>query len=109
MFKTGQVPLPKRLGLTIRPTMISLALVSKTARISRPKAKIDGLDALIKNDQLNARISKDIDAKFCWFNEPRFGGLVYCMGCQTKVPTAERIRPLCLDERRHPPPRAFTQ
>jgi len=62
VLKTGQVPLPRRLGLTIKPTMISLVLVSKTARISRPKAKIDGLDAVIKNDQLNARINKDIDA-----------------------------------------------
>ena len=62
VFKSGQVPLPRRLGLTIKPTMISLVLVSKTARISRPKAKIDGLDAVIKNDQLNARINKDIDA-----------------------------------------------
>jgi hypothetical protein len=103
------VPLPKRLGLTTKPTFISLVLVSRTARISRPKAKIDGLDAVIKNDQLNARISKDIDAKFCWFNKPRFGGLVYRMDCQTKVLKAERIRPLCLDERRHPPPRSFTQ
>jgi hypothetical protein len=191
VFKSGQVPLPKRLGLTIKPTMISLVLVSKTARITRPKTKIDGLDAIIKNDQLNARISKDIDAnnnpiglakligqdtleelaralanehrpiridwaarfglpvtpptpqpaqpprrssftrtgasstpgqrpttpaetpsgsggeqksklvcaacgtsvsysvaKFCWFNKPRFGGLVYCMDCQKKVPKA---------------------
>jgi hypothetical protein len=62
VFKTGQVPLPRRLGLAIKPTMISLVLVSKTVRISRPKAKIDGLDAVIKNDQLNARINKDIDA-----------------------------------------------
>jgi hypothetical protein len=188
VFKTSQVPLPRRLGLTIKPTMFSLVLVSKTARITRPKSKIDGLDAVIKNDQLNARISKDIDAnnnpiglakligqdtleefaralanehrpiridwaakfglpatgptsppqqrastfaqigadtapgrrptaapaeppaqhveekrsklvcntcgsavsysvaKFCWFNKPRFGGLVYCMECQKKVP-----------------------
>jgi len=191
VFKTGQVPLPRRLGLTIKPTMLSLVLVSKNARISRPKRKIDGLDAVIKNDQLNARISKDIDsnnnpiglakligqdtleefaralanehrpiridwaarfglpvcppapqpaqaprrssftqigtgrkpgqrptaqaeepsgndgekksklvcaacaisvsysvAKFCWFNKPRFGGMVYCMDCQKKVPNA---------------------
>jgi hypothetical protein len=52
VFKTGQVPLPRRLGLTIKPNMIGLVLVSKNARISRPKRKIDGLDAVIKNDQL---------------------------------------------------------
>jgi hypothetical protein len=27
-------------------------------------------------------------ARFCWFNKPRFGGLVYCMDCQKKVPKA---------------------
>jgi hypothetical protein len=62
VFKTGQVPLPKRLGLTIKPTMIGLVLVSKSSRISRPKGKIDGLDAVLKNDQLKARIDKVIDA-----------------------------------------------
>jgi hypothetical protein len=190
VFKSGQVPPPKRLGLTIKPTLIGLVLVSKTARISRPKAKLDGLDAVLKNDQLKARIDKVIDAdnnplgfakligsdtleefaralasehrpiridwpakfglpaqspasrpsqraaattftpigagtspgrrptvpaserqgdgaaekqsklvcaacgtavsysvaRFCWFNKPRFGGLVYCMDCQKKVP-----------------------
>jgi hypothetical protein len=25
-------------------------------------------------------------AKFCWFNKPRFGGLVYCIDCQKNVP-----------------------
>jgi hypothetical protein len=189
VFKTGQVPLPKRLGLTIKPTMIGLVLVSKTARISRPKASIAGIDAVLKNDQLKARIDKNIEAdnnvlgavkligsdtleelaralanehrpiridwaakfglppqapasrppprpttfaqigtgpppvpqptaakvetpaggagkqsklvcaacgisvsysvaKFCWVNKPRFGGLVYCMDCQKKVPKA---------------------
>jgi len=189
VFKSGQVPPPKRLGLTIKPTLIGLVLVSKTARISRPKSKLDGLDAVLKNDQLKARIDKVIDAdnnplgfakligsdtleefaralasehrpiridwaakfglpakwpvsrppprvatftpigagtsagqrptvpagerqaagvgdkqsklvcvacgtplsysvaKFCWFNKSRFGGLVYCMNCQRKVPT----------------------
>ena len=62
VFKSGQVPPPKRLGLTIKPTLIGLVLVSKTARISRPKAKLDGLDAVLKNDQLKARIDKVIDA-----------------------------------------------
>jgi hypothetical protein len=192
VFKSGQVPPPKRLGLTIKPTLIGLVLVSKTARISRPKVKLDGLDAVLKNDQLKARIDKVIDAdnnplgfakligsdtleefaralasehrpiridwaakfglpaqspasrpsqraasttftligagtspgrrpivpaaerpgdsgagkqsklvcdtcacavsnavaRFCLFNKPRFGGLVYCMDCQKKVPKA---------------------
>lgn len=188
VFKSGQVPPPRRLGLAIKPTLIGLVLVSKTARITRPKAKLDGLDAVLKNDQLKARIDKVIDAdnnplgfarvvgsdtleafaralaskhrpiridwpakfglpaqapasqppqrastftpigagaspgqrptvptaertgdrvgekqsklvcaacgtavsysvaKFCWFNKPRFGGLVYCMDCQKNLP-----------------------
>jgi hypothetical protein len=62
VFKTGQVPLPRRLGLAIKPSMIGLVLVSKNARISRPTRKINGLDAVIKNDQLRSRIDKDIDS-----------------------------------------------
>lgn len=61
VFKTGQVAPPKRLGFTINPSLKSLVLVSKTARISRPKAKIDGIDLIIKNDQLRSRIDRDID------------------------------------------------
>jgi hypothetical protein len=62
VFKSGQVPLPRRLGFAIRPTMIGLVLVSKSARISRPRNKVDGIDAVLKNDQLKARIDKVIDA-----------------------------------------------
>ncbi len=180
-FKSGQVPLPRRLGFALSPRITGLVLVSKTARITRPKARIEGIDAVIKNDQLNTRIKQDIDdtpnlaglakmlgleslrefaqrlaeehvpqrfnwaakfglpamvppaaplrtpasntpavtalqapspvqvpaetksklvcsrcgcavaynvARFCWFNKPRFGGLVYCMDCQKSVPTA---------------------
>jgi hypothetical protein len=61
IFKNGQVAPPKRLGFTITPSLSGLVLVSKTARISRPKAKLEGLDQVIKNDQLKARIDKDID------------------------------------------------
>jgi hypothetical protein len=61
VFKTGQVAPPKRLGFTITPSLHGLVLVSKTARISRPKAKIDGIEMVIKNDQLKAKIDRDID------------------------------------------------
>jgi hypothetical protein len=61
VFKTGQVAPPKRLGFTITPSLHGLVLVSKTARISRPKAKIDGIEMVIKNDQLRAKIDRDID------------------------------------------------
>lgn len=60
VFKTGQVSPPKRIGLTIKPSLKSLVLVSKTARINRPKAKVEGIDMVIKNDQLFARIDRDM-------------------------------------------------
>ncbi len=61
VFKTGQVALPTRLGFAIKPSLHGLVLVSKTARISRPKVKIDGIDMVIKNDQLKARIDRNIE------------------------------------------------
>lgn len=61
VFKTGLVAPPTRLGFTIMPSLKSLVLVSKTARISRPKTTIDGVDLIIKNDQLRTRIERDID------------------------------------------------
>ena len=58
LLESGAVKLPTRLGFTIKPDLKSLVLVSKRARISRPKAKIDGLDAIIKNDMLFKTIEK---------------------------------------------------
>lgn len=62
VFKSGLVAPPRRLGITMSPTLNGLVLVSKNARIGRPKAKIDGLDCIIKNDQLKTRIDKEIDS-----------------------------------------------
>lgn len=62
VFNSGQVAPPKRLGITMSPTLNGLVLVSKNARIGRPKARIDGLDCIIKNDQLKTRIDKEIDS-----------------------------------------------
>ncbi len=62
LFESGAVKLPTRLGFTIKPDLKSLVLVCKGARISRPKAtKIDGLDAIIKNDMLFKTIDKSVD------------------------------------------------
>jgi len=61
VFKTGQVAPPKRIGFTITPSLKSLVLVSKTARITRPKTNIEGVELVIKNDQLKARIDRDIN------------------------------------------------
>ncbi|HZX33632.1 MAG TPA: nuclease-related domain-containing protein, partial [Rhodocyclaceae bacterium] len=61
VFDSGAVKLPTRLGFTIKPDLRSLILVSKHARISRPKAKLDGLENIIKSDQLFKFIDKAID------------------------------------------------
>jgi len=61
LFESGAVNLPTRLGLTIKPDLKSLVLVSKGARISRPKTTIDGLDAIIKTDMLFKTIDKSYD------------------------------------------------
>jgi hypothetical protein len=56
VFAKGLVPLPKRLGITIKPQVNSLVLVSNRARIVRPKGRTDkhveGLETVIKVDQL---------------------------------------------------------
>lgn len=61
LFDSGAVNLPKRLGFTIKPELKSLILVSKGARISRPKKQIPGLDAIIKNDMLAKKINETGD------------------------------------------------
>lgn len=58
---SGAVTLPSRLGFTIKPALSSLVLVSKGARISRPKAKVPGLESVIKVDQLFEAIGKAND------------------------------------------------
>ena len=60
-FDSGVIKLPTRLGFTIKPDLKSLVLVSKHARICRPKAKIDGLNCIIKNDQFFKTIDKAND------------------------------------------------
>lgn len=60
-LSSGAVQLPTRLGFAIKPTLRSLVLVSKGARISRPKAKVPGLECLVKNDQMSQVIDRAID------------------------------------------------
>jgi hypothetical protein len=56
VFAKGLVPLPRRLGITIKPKITSLVLISSRARVSRPKGRaaerVDGLETVIKVDQL---------------------------------------------------------
>lgn len=65
-FSRGLVQLPKRLGVTLKPQLHSLILVSGGARISRPRTKaaakrVDGLDTVIKVDQLKTTLDRQID------------------------------------------------
>jgi hypothetical protein len=63
VLRSGLVPLPTRLGLPLRPALRSVVLISKNARISRPKTKIDGLDQIVKVDQFRALLEKSIDTE----------------------------------------------
>jgi hypothetical protein len=55
LAKSGALNLPKRLGLTIKPKMISFVLVSKGS-IQRPTRKFPGLETVIKSDQLTTTL-----------------------------------------------------
>lgn len=57
LFK--QLDMPSRLGFTLQPDFISIVLVSKNARITRPK-KFDASN-VIKSDQFESWIQKHID------------------------------------------------
>lgn len=61
LLGSSACPLPSRLGIPIRPNFVSVVLVSKNARISRPKVKIDGIEEIMKNDQLRTTVNKRVD------------------------------------------------
>lgn len=61
LMQSSIVQLPTRLGIGIRPSIRSVVLVSKNARIIRPKKAVDGLDFVIKADQFRKFIERDID------------------------------------------------
>ncbi len=63
VFARGLAPLPKRLGLTMRPTVKSVVLVANSARIGRPRRRVEGVDTVIKCEQLIATIDKSWDTK----------------------------------------------
>ena len=85
VFKTKMINLPTRLGFSITPAINSLVLVSKGARISRPKTTIDGLGSIIKNDQFKTRIDKAIDGE----NNPLMVAKI--IGCETLEDFARRL------------------
>lgn len=58
----GAVELPKRLGFSIKPSFCSLVVVSKNARISRPKTKGWWSDGIVKADSVRTRIENSFDS-----------------------------------------------
>jgi hypothetical protein len=67
VFDDGIVRAPKRLGLVaLKPRFRGLVLVSANARIGRPRRRIDGIDDVIKADQLKTRLFDEFDRAPEW-------------------------------------------
>ncbi len=66
VFAKRLVALPSRLGITLKPRFESLVLVSNSGVISRPRgraARVDGIERVIKCEQLTATIDRSIDKR----------------------------------------------
>ncbi len=68
VFDQKLVEPKKRLGVTIKPQLKSVILVSNNARISRPKGKaaaaaVDGLDTVMKVEKLQSVVMKGVEAR----------------------------------------------
>ena len=65
MIDKGCIELPVRLGFRLKPKLLSLILIANSARISRPQNanKIQGLDRIIKNEQIKKKVHRDIDTE----------------------------------------------
>jgi hypothetical protein len=61
LFDSGAVPLPKRMGFTLKPKLRNLVLIAE-GRITRPKTPVAGIDSLIRTDQLFAHIQRGNDS-----------------------------------------------
>lgn len=61
LFDDSGFPLPTRAGFRIRPSIRSAILISPRTRLTRPKTKIDGIDSILKTDQIKTHIDKKFD------------------------------------------------
>ncbi len=61
LFASGAIPLPKRMGFTLKPKLRNLVLIAE-GRITRPKAPVTGIESLIRTDQLFAHIQRINDS-----------------------------------------------
>jgi hypothetical protein len=67
VFDDGLVRSPKRLGLVpMKPRLRSLVLVSNNARIGRPRRRVNGIDEVIKAEQLKTRLFDEFDKTPDW-------------------------------------------
>jgi hypothetical protein len=67
VFEDGLVRAPKRLGLVpMKPHLRSLVLVSNNARIWRPRRRMNGIDEVIKAEQLKTRLFDEFDKAPEW-------------------------------------------
>jgi hypothetical protein len=67
LFDKGGIRLPRRF-ITLKPTLLSVILVSNNAKIDRPKSKkaaaaIDGLETVIKLEQLVRTVERRFDER----------------------------------------------
>jgi hypothetical protein len=60
LFDSGAVPLPRRMGITIKPKLRNLVLIAE-GRISRPKQPVPGIESLVRTDQMFAHIQRNIE------------------------------------------------
>lgn len=60
-LSSGRVALPTRLGIKLVPNFHNSVVVSKTARISRPRNKLPEAEHLVKIDQLVQRLEADFE------------------------------------------------
>lgn len=88
IFNGGSIEMPKRLGVQLMPKFHSVILVSKNARINRPKVAVPGLESIIKNDSISTFLEKDAEPKSGLF------GLMADVGAMSKVCSAETIMEL---------------
>jgi len=61
LFASGAIPLPKRMGFTLKPKLRNLVLIAE-GRITRPKTPVAGIESLIRTDQLFAHIQRVNDS-----------------------------------------------
>lgn len=61
LFASGAIPLPKRMGFTLKPKLRNLVLIAE-GRITRPKTPVAGIESLIRTDQLFAHIQRINDS-----------------------------------------------